>query len=194
MDLLSINKQYGGILWSCAKRYHAGIWGIEDVYQQVLITVYTAMQDGKLPTDISSKSQKRVKNFVICRSIDLVRKENRRRTEVVDPTDVHSKVSQDQIESQTEELMSFLSKHLTPPQLEIIMEFVQPSPDVQGYAWNRMIEAQRERKKGKLKMGVKEAVVRKVDIAKHHGVSPATVTRIVAITKKIFTTEKGSLV
>jgi len=188
MDLLGINEIYGGLIWRCAERYHVGVWDVEDVYQQVLMMVFIAMQAGKLSDDSSRTSQRRVKSFIISRSIDIVRMENRRRKrEACDICQVaKSRKSQISINMEVEELIEFLSKHLNPKEVKIVMELVVPSYDTQRIAWERLEEARKERDEGKLRMNVKDVKILQSDIAEKCYVSPATVSRVIAKVREIF--------
>jgi len=188
MDLLEINKLYGGLIWGCAERYHVGVWDVEDIYQQVLMMVFVAMQSGKLSSDSSGTSQRRVKSFIISRSIDIVRMENRRRKrEACDIYQViKSKKSQISINMEIEELVEFLLKHLNTKEVEIVMELIIPSYDTQQMAWKRLGEARRERDGGKLRMNVRNVKILQSDIAEKCYVSPATVSRVIAKVREIF--------
>ena len=79
MDLERINNTYGKMIWSIAGRYSTGVWDQMDVYNELLLQVLIGMERGQIPPDGSEESKSKVAQFVICRSIDIVRNEYRRK-------------------------------------------------------------------------------------------------------------------
>ena len=79
MTLEEINDTYGQVIWATAERYHAGTWESSDVYNEILLMLYAAIKSGQIPEEISVPHNRLVKSFVICRAIDIIRKEYHRK-------------------------------------------------------------------------------------------------------------------
>lgn len=88
MDLQTINERYGKYVWAIANRYHTGIWAPEDVFNQLLLMIYSAIKDGQLGSDKSDRTVKRVHSFIISRAINIVRGENKRKFVRVEQEDL----------------------------------------------------------------------------------------------------------
>jgi len=79
MTLEEINDTYGQVIWATAERYHARTWESSDVYNEILLMLYAAIKSGQIPEEISVPHNRLVKSFVICRAIDIIRKEYHRK-------------------------------------------------------------------------------------------------------------------
>jgi len=75
--LQEINERYGKYIWKIANRYHTGIWDPEDVFNQILIQIYTAINSGKLKSDDSEETRERTHSLIISRAINIIRHEVR---------------------------------------------------------------------------------------------------------------------
>lgn len=87
MDLQTINQRYGRYIWKIANRYHTGIWASEDVFNQILLQIHSAVNTGQLSESKSKEAAMRVKSFIITHAIDILRYEKRRRCASTHPVE-----------------------------------------------------------------------------------------------------------
>lgn len=140
MDFEQIVEKHGKIIWTVSKRYKIGIWAAEDINNQLIVMVYSAMKSKILPTGTDEKSTKRVRSFVISKAISIVRREKLRRmlslvvdSDSDDGTEVQvefKKMSVPAILCEIDHIKEFLDSKLTERDSRFIMELVFPSPEV----------------------------------------------------------------
>lgn len=129
MDIQNINDKYGRLIWKIAYRYSTGIWAAEDVFNQLLLDVYVAMQNNYLNTE------QRVVSFIITRAINIVRKEKRRKFVVFSAFEVDgestlqiaAKCSKEESEFEMRLLFEFVQSVLGDRMAEFVMELAFPS-------------------------------------------------------------------
>ncbi|KKN13388.1 hypothetical protein LCGC14_1007070 [marine sediment metagenome] len=140
MNLEHINNTYGKIIWSIAGRYHMGVWEQMDVYNEILLQIFVAMKRKQIPSDESDESFMLIKGFIICKSIDIVRKENRRRgmnnihqlnidIEDFNENNIESKMSKYEYKLEKKFIWEMLETHLPIKKAVFIYELTFPSPE-----------------------------------------------------------------
>lgn len=193
LTIQQINARYGRWMWAAAKRYSTGIWEPEDTFNQLLITCHEACTEGKLAADDSESTQRRWRSFVICRAINIVRGENRRRMQLVGDRDLEieeNREPQPEVVDRTELADNHL-RHVTLREAEIVMELAFPSDRTLHRAHQRHAEAVAGRARGELRMNTHRPVVTKADVAATLCVSPATVSRAISRAQQAFVRSPG---
>lgn len=207
MDLEQINDTYGKLIWSIAGRYRTGVWDQTDVYNEILLMTFSAMERGKIPSDGLKDSYKLITGFVICRAIDIIRKEykrkgigsiyhNRETIELVkehrinssdeefvfdDDLDLDTTASESEPNYEMEKrfILEMLLTHLPLRSALFIYELAFPSRETIDIAMEDQFEAQQDTK---LRMNVNTLRVLPKHVAKSLGddfkLSKATMSRI----------------
>lgn len=190
MDLEQINNTYGKIIWSVAGRYHMGIWEQTDVYNEILLQVFTAMREKQIPSDGSDESLMLIKGFVICKSIDIIRKEykrtgkstvrhNRSNIEEFNENDVESRISEYEYELEKRLIWEVLETYLPIKSAVFIYELTFPSPETVAIA---MGEQESSKKDTRLRMNINELRILPRHVAESLGpefkLSKPTMSRI----------------
>ena len=172
MDLEEINDTYGKFIWSIAGRYHMGVWDQTDVYNEILLFLFLAIEQGKIPIVEPNETRRLVHSFVICRAIDIIRKEYKRKgigsiyrnREMVnmvkesrvnrgddehmfdEDMDLDTEASKSEAEYEMEKrfIWELLVKHLPPKSALFVYELAFPSPETIEIAMEEQREAQQD--------------------------------------------------
>ncbi|MCK5612581.1 sigma-70 family RNA polymerase sigma factor [Candidatus Pacearchaeota archaeon] len=169
MNLEQINDTYGKVIWSISGRYHMGIWDQMDVYNEVLLQVYSAIKKGQISLDDPDTARSIITGFAICRGIDLIRKEYKRQgigsvyrdrrsigggsytKEELDELEVESSVSEFEYELEKRLVWETLVTHLPLKSAIFVYELSFPSSETIQIA---VKEQEKAKKDSKLRMNV----------------------------------------
>jgi len=156
-----------------ATRYHTGIWDKEDVFQEILLQIYSAMRTGKLPIDDRKESARTVKSFIITKAIDILRIEIRRHMARLDDkySEIPEPASSESLESYQFELSlmwELLISVLPRETARFIYELAFPSPTTVEIAMEDQNRLRMEAATGKLKMGVHELEIKPKHVSEWH--------------------------
>jgi hypothetical protein len=189
MNLKEINNKYGKYIWGVANRYHTGIWNPEDVYNEILILLNTAINDGKIDSAESENTVKRIKSFIITRAINIVNHEKVRRFISIEKLQFDDEIEIDAVAPPTPEALNFeielvrelLFTRLDEPTAKFIFELAFPSDDTIQIA---MDEQQEAREDTNLRMNINKLKVLPKHVSAHFksmgmfSPSPATISRL----------------
>ena len=185
--LTYINEHYGKYIWAAALRYNTGIWSPEDVFQEILLGIDQAVAEHKFKISQTEK----VHSYIISRSINIVRKENKRKCKlsipIIDETnemiefEIPSSVSSlaltnFEIDVAKEWLYALLDEQIA----KFFLELAFPSPDTQMIA---ATEQNTKRNETGLKMNIHELKILPKHVAIYMALggeippSPATISR-----------------
>lgn len=130
MDLRTINDRYGTYIWKIANRYHIGIWAVEDVFNEILLHIHSAINAGKIKDDRSKDTVKRTKSLIITRAIDIIRREKRRRFVHIDDIEAAEPLSRPSlgaVDFEIELIRELLFTELNPRVAAFVFELAFPS-------------------------------------------------------------------
>ena len=182
MTIQEINEQYGQYMWQVANRYHTGIWGPDDVFQQLMTQL---LEMPELDRDELLANESRMKSFIISRAINIVRYEKRRKhphlgDESFENFGPQATPSPEDVELETRMIRHLLFKRLPKEMAEFIYELAFPSPTTIEIALEEQEKAKADKS---LRMNVRQLVI----LPKHVCVwityggdkppSPATISR-----------------
>jgi len=220
MNLEEINDKYGKFIWSIAGRYNWGIWDQTDVYNDILLQMFVAMNNNKIPSDGLDTSYPVIKSFIITKSIDIIRKEYKRQgmktvyhnrggikydykktTNTNDDEfmldddldlDIEASSSEFEMEMEKRFIWEMLMIHLPPVSALFVYELTFPSQQTIDIAMRDQKEA---REDPNLRMNVKDLRILPKHVAESLGpefkLSKATMSRIKKSARDVCTDTLG---